>query len=119
MSINLSSKNLELTPAIKSYVEEKVSAIHKINDNIQTVDVEVEKNQHQRKGEVFFVRINVQIPHALLRAEETQEDLYAAIDVCRDEIMRQLRKNKSKYESKKRKQQKERRSFKSILSFWK
>ena len=35
----------------------------------------------------------------MLRAEETQEDIYAAVDTIIDKIERQIRKNKTKLES--------------------
>ncbi len=118
MATNITGKNIELTEAIKSYINDKIAPLNERYD-ILAIDVEVDKNQRHNKGEVFHVRMNAQVPNALLRSEETKEDLYAAIDVCRDEIERQLRKRKSKYYSKRREAQKTQRRLKSIFSFWK
>lgn len=119
MSTTITGKNIELTEAIKTYINQKTEKLFKHFDKIISIDVEVDKNKHHLKGEVHHVRMNVTIPTDLIHAEETNEDLYAAIDLCRDEVDRQLRKKKEKYESRKRKEQKTRRGFKSIFSFWK
>ena len=42
--------------------------------------------------------------NVILRAEETRDDLYAAIDVVVDKLERQIRKNKTKIQSKKMKE---------------
>lgn len=110
---------MDLTDAIRDYITSKTDALKEHTDEILRIDVELDKNTHHNKGDVFHVRMNVQIPHSLLHAEETKDDMYAAIDICRDEMARQLHKEKSKNQSKQRKSQKTRRSLKSILSFWK
>lgn len=119
MPTNITGKNMDLTEAIKSYIDEKTALLFTRYENILNIDVEVDKNQRHNKGAVHHVRMNVQVPNSLLHAEETQEDLYAAIDLCRDDVERQLRKYKEKYETKKRKSRQTQRSLKSIFSFWK
>src|SRR3989338_2694356 len=118
MSTHITGKNIELTPAIQQYIEQKIEAFSDVVEEIIAVDVEVDKNMHHKKGDVFHVRMNVQIPQHVIHSEEVRDDLYASIDVCRDEVVRQLRKVQKKYEAKKRKARNTRRSLKSILSFW-
>lgn len=119
MPIQISGKQIDLTDAIKSYIEEKVGTFSKFYDNIIEIDVEVRKNQHHKKGDVFHTRINVSVPNELLHSEVVEQDLYASIDVCRDEMERQLRRYKERFETKNRKARKTQRSLKSILTFWK
>lgn len=118
MPTHITGKNIELTPSIQEYIEQKISSFSEVVEDIIAVDVEVDKNMHHKKGDVFHVRMNVQIPQHVIHSEEVRDDLYASIDVCRDEVMRQLRKVQKKYEAKKRKQRNTRRNLKSILSFW-
>jgi putative sigma-54 modulation protein len=119
MPTHIVCRNFELTDAIRTYVEEKISHLKKQEERIQTVDVECDRNMHHKKGDVFHVRMNVQVPGELLHAEADAQGLYAGIDVCRDQIAEQLRKQKEKRETLKRETRKTRRNLKSILTFWK
>ncbi|HLD22116.1 MAG TPA: ribosome-associated translation inhibitor RaiA [Patescibacteria group bacterium] len=119
MPININARKFELTDAIRQYIEKKIIPLQKHLENIIEIDVEVCKNMHHKKGNIFHVRMNVQVPHKVLFAEEEQEDLYAAVDVCRDEIDSQIRKYREEFEERKRKARKSRRAFKSLLTFWK
>ncbi|PIW37221.1 MAG: ribosomal subunit interface protein [Candidatus Kerfeldbacteria bacterium CG15_BIG_FIL_POST_REV_8_21_14_020_45_12] len=119
MSLNITGKNLDLTPAMKQYVEEKINPFFRHYDKITQIDVELDKvSQHHNKGEVFHARINIQVPKHLIHAEETKSDMYAAIDTVAAEADRQLRDQKEKYGSRIRKARKTARSFKSILTPW-
>lgn len=97
MNIRILGKNLELTKAIKDYVEKNVAKLEKIFDNIIEANVEVGKTtHHHKKGKIFRAEINLKVPRTLLRAEEEAEDLYQAIDLVKEEIERQLRKYKTR-----------------------
>lgn len=115
MSLNISSRNFELTPAIHSYLEEKIASLTKYHVDIIGVDVEVDKNMHHRQGEVFHVRMNVNVPQQVMHVEATTDDLYAAIDKCRDSVDAQMRDRKEKFDARKRKAQRVRRALKSIF----
>lgn len=119
MNITLTGKNIDVTDAIRAYAEEKVNALEKYGETITQADVEIDKNTHHKKGEVFHVRMNVQVPRELLHAETSETDLYAAIDVARDQIASQLENYSAKKDDHKRRAAKTRRDWKSILAFWK
>ena len=91
---------LELTPAIRAYVEEKILSIDKFVDSSTggvLADVEVAKTtDHHHSGEIFKAEINLQINGDFHRASSTQADLYAAIDEMKDEIIRQITARQTK-----------------------
>jgi ribosomal subunit interface protein len=92
---------LELTPAIKDYLEAKVLMIDKFVDSSAggvLADVELAKTtgHHHLQGEIFKAEINLQANGNFYRASVTEEDLYAAIDKMKDEIIRQITEKKSK-----------------------
>lgn len=87
MTINLIHKGLELTPAIKAHVEDKMQSLKKYLGEVDYIDVEVGKTtNHHQKGEVFSCRANVTYKGELIHIEEEEEDLYAAIDRARDSL---------------------------------
>jgi putative sigma-54 modulation protein len=91
MKIRTIGKNIELTEALRSSVEKKVSKLEKyFAENVNaTATLSVERNL--KKIEVLIPFNNV-----MLRAEEKNDDMYAAIDLVIDKIEGQIRKQKTK-----------------------
>lgn len=95
MHIQITAKNIELTDAIRSYVEKKVKRVKKYFDQVIDVHVvlEVQKNVH-------IAEILVNAKGVFLKGLEKSEDLYASIDLALDKIDRQLVKYKEKLKNK-------------------
>ena len=90
---------MDLTPAIKTYVEERLVGVAKLCEKFEPCDVRVDVGRtthHHNKGDVFSAEFNLTIPGTLLRAEATMDDLYAAIDKASDELKSQVKKYKEK-----------------------
>jgi putative sigma-54 modulation protein len=96
MNLTISGHHLELTPAIREYVESKLVRIKRHFDHvidiavILTVDKLPEKEKRQK------AEINLHIRGKDLHAESISEDLYAAIDILIDKLDRQVIKHKGK-----------------------
>jgi len=98
--------NMELTPAIRKHVEEKLSYLDTLlpEDTSIIADVEVGKTtHHHQKGEVFRAEANFGVGGKMLRAEATNEDMYASIDEMKDELARVLSEKKKKDRTQERK----------------
>ncbi len=100
----LKGTNINLTSEHKSRVEEKMAQLEKLidpNDESALADVELERTtNHHQKGEIFRAEINLHIAGAHLRAEETSEDIFVALDGAKDDMLRRLRKEKTKRKDK-------------------
>lgn len=95
----LQGKNLDLTDAIRTYVDDKLANVAKLTEKFEPCDVraEVGKTQPgQQKGKIFRAEFNLTIPGAVLRAEAIRDDLYAAIDEASDDLKRQVKRYKEK-----------------------
>lgn len=93
MKYNIRGENVEVTGAIREYVERKISKLERYFTTPPSSDVHVNLSVYNDEQ-----RIEVTIPmtNLLLRAEEQHADLYAAIDLVVDKLERQIRKYKTK-----------------------
>ncbi len=92
MQIQISSKHMELTPAIESYITKKVDRLLRFFDRIQQVEVVVDKEKTDYTLEIIA---DVE-RHDPFISKANHEDLYACIDLGIDRAVRQLRDHKSK-----------------------
>ena len=104
MKITIKATNIDMSPSISEYVEEKIGGLEKLLEkfNPESVDARVEVGkikQGQRHGEIFRAEVNLNLSGRLLRAEETGESVYAAIDLVKDELRRKIRQYKNKRET--------------------
>lgn len=95
MNVQIIVKNLELTDAIKSYIEKKVFRIEKYFDYLIDVNVALEIQRNVHSAEIL-----VNAKGIFLKGLEKSEDLYASIDLAIDKIERQLVKYKEKLKQK-------------------
>ncbi|MFD2705597.1 ribosome hibernation-promoting factor, HPF/YfiA family [Salibacterium lacus] len=93
MNYNIRGENLEVTPALKSYVEKKVSKLERYFDTTPVADVHVKLQVHNTGNNI---EVTIPMPNLLLRAEEEHNDMYAAIDLVVEKLERQIRKHKTK-----------------------
>lgn len=103
MKINTRGKNIELTPALKDYVEEKVGRIEKYFDHASIdaqVSLGVERERHT-------VEVTAFVDGLILRGEEATGDMYASIDGVMEKIERQIRKHKTRINRKFRERKEE------------
>ena len=93
MKYNIRGDKMIVTDAINSYVESKLGKLDKYfkNDEIKAnVLLKVRGANRQ------IIEVTIPTEKFILRCEEENNDLYAAIDLCVDKLERQIRKNKTK-----------------------
>ncbi len=92
MKYNIRGDKLEVTEAIGNYVETKLDRLNKYfkEDNIlANVLLKV-------RGNSQIIEVTIPTDKFILRSEEADKDLYAAIDLVTDKLERQIRKNKTR-----------------------
>ena len=100
-NFNVRGENIEVTPALREYVESKVGKIEKYFDEVPEANVHVNlKVYSDRQGKA---EVTIPLPNIVLRAEETSPDLYGSIDLVSDKLERQMRKYLTKVNRKFRK----------------
>lgn len=93
MNINIRGDKIEVTDSIKNYVKEKLIRLEKYFEAPNQIDAHV--LIRIRNGEQI-IEVTIPTSKYTLRAEESNADLYAAIDLVSDVLERQIRKNKTR-----------------------
>jgi len=113
VKIVIKSTNIELSPSLKKYIEEKIGELEKFiqvaGKKDQSLDkgkppyeawVEIERTtRHHRKGRIFRAECQIGLPGRSARAESVRVNIHLAIDEVKDELQRELKKYKDKQSS--------------------
>lgn len=91
MNLKITGLHLDVTPALRDYIESKLERITRHVDNVIGVNVTLSVDKLVQKAEV-----NVHLAGKDIHAEATEADMYAAIDLLTDKLDRQVLKFKEK-----------------------
>lgn len=98
MQINIKATNMDLTDAIRDYVFEKVGYLEKFLNEDATAFVEVGKDSnHHNKGEdIYLAEVQIKSKDGNYFNRQYSGDLYAAVDLVKEELQREISKNKDR-----------------------
>lgn len=102
MQINIKATNLELTPAIREYIEIKFSSLNRFLKRFETksernIFIEIARTtRHHRSGNVFYAEATLSLGKKTLRAEDYRWDIRVAIDKVKDKLQQEIKKYKEK-----------------------
>src|SRR3972149_346884 len=99
MFINLTARNIDITEALKSYIESKIKRLERYVDSNAEAQLvlSVEKYRHSAEINLVGKRINI-------HSGEESPDMYLSIDKVIEKVERQLRKKKDRVRALKAKQ---------------
>jgi ribosomal subunit interface protein len=100
MKINERGINMTITPEIKDFLYSKLAHLDKYIDPADDsiiCDVELGMTtRHHKNGDIFKAEINLFMAGKTMRAVAEKEDILSAIDIAKDEIVREITVNKDK-----------------------
>lgn len=91
MQISVSGRHVEVTPALRSYVQEKMRRLERHCDDLMDAHVVVSVEKQRQ-----HVEATVHYSGGSAFAEQEHEDMYAAIDLVLDKLDTQIRRHKDK-----------------------
>lgn len=91
MNLTVTGHHLEITPAIRAYVEDKLKRVTRHFDSVIDVGVIFTVEKLQQK-----VEANLHVRGKDIYAEAIDTDMYAAIDALADKLDRMVLKHKEK-----------------------
>ena len=93
MKYNIRGDKITVTGAMKSYIEEKLSKMDKYFEEPGDITAHV---LVKVKDLEQTIEVTVPTKRFIIRAEESNEDFYAAVDLVINKLERQIRKNKDR-----------------------
>ncbi|MEC0310729.1 ribosome-associated translation inhibitor RaiA [Paenibacillus lautus] len=93
MQFTIRGQQIEVTDALKDYVDKKLSRLDKYFDAPPTSEGYVTLNVIRG---LHTVEVTIPLTGVVLRAEDRSDDMYASIDAVVDKLERQIRKHKTK-----------------------
>ena len=91
MNIKVTGKNIEITDAIRKYVEDKSDRLEKFENSNTELNVVCSVEREEQ-----IVELQLSHNGEFVKIEERNNDLYASIDLALDRLQRQMRKDKEK-----------------------
>ena len=96
MNLKISGHHLEVSPALRAYVESKLERIKRHFDNVIDVTVTLSVDSLTEKEKRQRAEINLHVRSKDFHVESEAQDMYAAIDLLMDKLDRQVLKHKDK-----------------------
>lgn len=97
MNISIRANHIDITPALREYTEKRLLSLKKFTGPDAQCEVEIGKTtNHHKSGDIFKAECMMRDNGHTYRAESETHDLYAAIDLMQEELMRIASSHKSK-----------------------
>ncbi len=100
MKLILSTHNVTLTKAIEEHIVTRIEKLEHMDHYAINARVILEHDQLKATERQFTCSMRLSIPGPDLFAEDSESDLYAAIDLVTKKIEQQLRKRHNKFKAK-------------------
>lgn len=97
MNLTISGHHLEVSDALRAYVDTKLDRVLRHADQVIDVTVLLAVDNHREKEKRQRAEITLHIKDRTLFAESAESDMYAAIDTLCDKLDRQVLRHKDKW----------------------
>jgi putative sigma-54 modulation protein len=103
MELQILSNNMEVTPRLRDYVEKKTARLDRYLPSLSSIQVELAMENTRSAVQRHVAEITIRDERGtILRAEERNSDMFAAIDAVVDKLYRQIERYRGKNRAKTR-----------------
>jgi putative sigma-54 modulation protein len=99
MNLTISGHHLEVTPALRTYVESKLDRITRHFDQVVDVKVLLSIENQTEKERRQKAECNIHVKGSDMFAESAHQDMYAAVDELVDKLDRQVVRHKDRLQN--------------------
>lgn len=107
MHIQFYANNVTLSERLKEQFTDKLEGLAKYKGTVDILQarVDVSRDSHHKKGDVYRVEVNVDLPGKVIRSVEQAADMLSALDTVVEKLQRQSRDIKDKIVTKRKRGQ--------------
>lgn len=98
-NITFKHTNTDVDYELQTVLTQKITALEKYFEEPTLIEVEFRKEAPKNSGDVFVTEINCTVKGELYRAVATNDSFEKSIDEARDELDKELRRDKKKKDS--------------------
>ena len=104
MDVTVSGRKMPVSDSLKDYAVEKIAGtVETLDVGAISCDIVLHREKNPSNANPAICEVTVLMKGHVARAEESEQDMFAAIDVAAAKIARQLRKFKTRVNSKRKK----------------
>ncbi len=104
MDITVSGRKMPISDSLRNYAEDKIGgSVEQLEVGAIACEIVLYREKNKAIPNAAVCEVTVIMPGHVARVEESEEDMFAAIDVAAAKIARQLRKFKTRVQSKRTK----------------
>jgi putative sigma-54 modulation protein len=92
MDVQIKAHTLKLTDELRQYIEKRVTKLDRVNERVVDAKFEIREEPHHLPPQRFVAQFTIQTRRAILRAEEKNAEVHAAVDLVTDKMARQIRR---------------------------
>jgi putative sigma-54 modulation protein len=94
MDVTISGKGIDVTPAIRSYIENKLKKVERIVPDVMDVQVILSVQKHLQ-----IVDFTIKTRHSVFTSTGSTTDMYASINEGLDNLLKQAKRQRKKVQS--------------------
>lgn len=107
MKTQIKGRNVTVTDALRDYADEKLARVHKLLrerkiDEVTRVELELKVEKNPSIAEPCMAEATIFTRGPVIRAHERSTDMYAAVDLVTDKLVRRVKKYHDKVHGKTR-----------------
>ncbi len=104
MDVTVSGRKMPVSDSLKAYAEEKIGrAVEQLDVDAIACEIVLYREKNPSNPNPAVCEVTVMMKGHVARVEESEQDMFAAIDVAAAKIARQLRKFKTRVKGKRKK----------------
>jgi putative sigma-54 modulation protein len=97
MEITINTRNVELTPRLRNHVERKTGRLDRYMSDLTDVRVDLSSQKTRSALQRQVAQVTIRDSRGtILRAEERDSDMFAAVDAVIDKLYRQIKRYRDK-----------------------
>ena len=96
MQIELKGRNVQVTDELREHVEKRFQKVARQVSEFATLEVEVAKEKNPANPDCHVAEATLRLKGVTLRAHDESRDLRHAINLCEDELSRQVKRHREK-----------------------